>query len=340
MRNAGSGLKFARCALAVLLLSGVLAPLRAETTNAPRLPAAEASLSDLQNACLRLQEQLLTTQATLERNRQEAETSSERNAELLQTRLRLLEHALVGERARELDAFQDSQRLILVFAGVFAGVGLLVMLLTNFMQWRAVNRLAATTLSPPAPAFAGICPQLAALGQGAGPLAPLNTGDAANARLLGIVERLEQRVRELEHGARPLATVLTPSATAAPSASTPTDPAEVSIPAPEAPPLDLLMAKGQSLLDLGRVEEALTCFDRVLNLDPQHAEALVKKGDALEQVRKPDEAIACYDRAIEADRRFTLAYLHKGGLYNRLERHEDALKCYEEALKTQTTASA
>jgi tetratricopeptide (TPR) repeat protein len=97
--------------------------------------------------------------------------------------------------------------------------------------------------------------------------------------------------------------------------------------------MELLLGKGQVLLDLDRAEEALACFDEVLKLEPGHAEALVRKGQALEQARKPDEAIVCYDRAIAADHTFTMAYLHKGGLCNRLERHAEALQCYEEALK-------
>ena len=72
-----------------------------------------------------------------------------------------------------------------------------------------------------------------------------------------------------------------------------------------------------------------------LGLHPQHAEALVKKGGALEKLGRLDEAIACYDQAIDADGGMTIAYLHKGGLFNRLSRYDEALQCYERALQTQ-----
>ena len=72
-----------------------------------------------------------------------------------------------------------------------------------------------------------------------------------------------------------------------------------------------------------------------LGLDPKHAEALVKKGGALEKLGRMDEAIACYDRAIEANNSLTIAYLQKGGLFNRLARYDEALQCYEQALRTQ-----
>ena len=48
-------------------------------------------------------------------------------------------------------------------------------------------------------------------------------------------------------------------------------------------------------------EKALECFEVALRLYPEHAEALVKKGGALEKLGRLDEAIACYDHAIEAD---------------------------------------
>jgi len=73
---------------------------------------------------------------------------------------------------------------------------------------------------------------------------------------------------------------------------------------------------------------------------PKHAEALVKKGGALEMLGRLDDAIACYDRAIEADSSMTIAYLHKGGLFNRMARYDEALQCYERALQTQEKKAA
>ena len=61
----------------------------------------------------------------------------------------------------------------------------------------------------------------------------------------------------------------------------------------------------------------------------------VKKGAALEKLGKLDEAIECYDRAIALDQSMTMAYLCKGGVFNRLERYGEAVQCYEQALRTQ-----
>ena len=102
----------------------------------------------------------------------------------------------------------------------------------------------------------------------------------------------------------------------------------------------VLLGKGQSLLNVEKAEEALSCFEQVLALDSRHPEALVKKGAALERMRKLNEAIECYDRAIEADSTMTIAYLYKGGLCNRMERFNEALQCYEQALRTQEKRAA
>jgi Flp pilus assembly protein TadD len=59
--------------------------------------------------------------------------------------------------------------------------------------------------------------------------------------------------------------------------------------------MTVLLGKGQSLLNLDHAEEAVACFDQVLAIDANHAEAQVKKGAALERLRKLDEAIVCYD---------------------------------------------
>jgi tetratricopeptide (TPR) repeat protein len=108
--------------------------------------------------------------------------------------------------------------------------------------------------------------------------------------------------------------------------------------APAQDRVSVILGKGQTLLNLGQAENALVCFDEVLELEPEHAEALVKKGTALERLRRWDEALQCYDHAIASDSGMTLAYLYKGGVFNQLERFSEALECYEQALRTQQRA--
>jgi tetratricopeptide (TPR) repeat protein len=101
-----------------------------------------------------------------------------------------------------------------------------------------------------------------------------------------------------------------------------------------------LLAEGQSLAEAGELDKALKCFEAVLVLQPDRAEALVKMGGVLGKLDRADEALQFYDRAIALDESLTIAYLNKGGLFNRLARYDEALRCYEQALHKQKKSAA
>ncbi len=56
---------------------------------------------------------------------------------------------------------------------------------------------------------------------------------------------------------------------------------------------------GIVLADLGRLEEAIECFDRVLEKDPKHPGACFVKGLAMMQKARFKEAVELFDRALE-----------------------------------------
>jgi tetratricopeptide (TPR) repeat protein len=304
----------------------------------PAVPAGaadETNAQEMLRSWLQVQEQLHATQLAIERNRQETDAAAVRSAEALGVRLHGIEQALSAQRAQELEAMQSSNHVMLMVAGAFAAFGLVAMLLTAYFQWRTVSRLAELSASLSFGRALGPGPAISALGPGDGDPLALGPAQESNQRLLGALGRLEQRILELEHTSRPpLGQGEPPS-----QAKTPPAPSHASgTRAPEAEGAEritMLLGKGQSHLNLDQAAEALACFDEVLGLDANNAEALVKKGAALEQLRKLDEAVACYDRAIAADSSLTIAYLYKAGLFNRMERFKEALECYEQALRTQ-----
>jgi tetratricopeptide (TPR) repeat protein len=274
------------------------------------------------NGLLQIQQQLHDTQLAIEQNRQQMEAEARRNAEEMTARLQSLQQVIAAQRQSEIEAVQKTQQMILVLGVSFGGVGLAVLLLMAYLQWRAVARL-AELISVRQTEFA--------LDQGR--VAPALTAgvtvEQSNARLFAMVEHLEKRILELKQVTRaPLAETTT--AAAAPGAGSP---ATTSSDRDEC--VANLVSEGQSLLSANEPQKALECFEVALGLHPRHPEALVKKGGALEKLGRLDEAIACYDQAIEADGGMTIAYLHKGGLFNRLSRYDEALQCYERALQTQ-----
>jgi tetratricopeptide (TPR) repeat protein len=280
---------------------------------------------------LQLQEQLRDAQLAIEKDRQEAETAATSNLLVMNERLRLMENALATERLERANSIEHSDRIILMAVGTFAGVGFLAWLLASFLQWNAVNRLAAAAASLSA------THSLPVLEMGRTQPPPARALEESNARFLGLIERLEHRIGELEPPAKlPQSPPENGSTNGASTSSAPVSILGESLP-PVAPAqasvINLLLNKSQTLLKLDKPEDALGCIDEVLALDPDHADALVKKGAALERLQRLDEALQCYDRAIAHDHSMTMAYLYKGSLFNRTQRYREALACYEEALK-------
>ena len=273
------------------------------------------------NGYLQIQEQLHDTQLAIERNRQQAETAAKRNADDMAARIEALQQIIATQRAGEDEAMQKMQQFMLILAGAFGTIVLLVVLLMAYLQWRTVARLVELSSLRP-PEFA----------MGNGRISPSLVTSASveqsNARLFDMVDQLEKRILELKQ-----ATLAPLNETTSSAVHEPNGVSKISDDRDEC--VANLLAEGQSLLVANEPQKALECFDVALGLHPKLAEALVKRGGALEKLDRLDEAIACYDHAIEADGGMTIAYLHKGGLFNRLSRYDEALHCYEQALRTQ-----
>ncbi len=298
----------------------------------PATTVEETNATEAWRSYLQLQEQLHATQLAVERSRKEAEQAAGETARVLASRLAAIEETLERQRGRELEAIQDSNRLLLSIAVLFATGGFLAMSLMVFFQWRAVDRLAALSSGFPATGPAEHRRPLATLGTGEAQVVSVGAAEQSNARLLTALEHLEKRIYELEQTAR--APLGAPTARGDGSNGSDLTPHPANG-APTPAKVSELLEKGQALLDTDKPEAALLCLEELLSLDAGHAEAWVKKGAALERLGRMDDAMQCYDRAIARDGSLTIAYLHKGGLFNRLERFDDALACYEQALRTQ-----
>jgi len=344
MSNAGFGFLRAGC-IVLLALMGLLRPVQAADPNAEPEPdgkTAEAAGTNAQDSLrfyLQIQEQLRSTLTAIERNRQYAEAEAATNAQALTERLRVMEKAFADGRSEQMQGMERSDRMILTAAGTFAAIGFLVLLLAAFLQWTAVNRFAAAAAS----LSAAYPPQMSSLG--APQLPSAHALEQSSTRFLALIDRLEQRIHELEASVKQPHSLAESTATnggtngetngdaQAPAAKSstgenlpPATPSQVSA-------INVLLNKSQTLMKLDRPEAALGCLEEVLALDSGNTDALLKKGAALERLQRFDEAIQCYDLAIAQDNSITMAYLYKGGVFNRTERYSEALACYEQALK-------
>lgn len=93
-----------------------------------------------------------------------------------------------------------------------------------------------------------------------------------------------------------------------------------------------LLEKGSQLLDIGRTERALICFDQARVLAPDRVEVHLKRARALEQLQRENEALEAFDEVLTIDPSMVAANLGKANILNRLERYNEALECYEKAL--------
>jgi len=93
-----------------------------------------------------------------------------------------------------------------------------------------------------------------------------------------------------------------------------------------------LVNRGLSLSSLGRLDEALACYDQALALDPREKVVHNNRGNVLRQLGRVQQALASIDRALELDPSYADAWSNKGLLFTHAARYEEAIACYERAL--------
>jgi tetratricopeptide (TPR) repeat protein len=85
---------------------------------------------------------------------------------------------------------------------------------------------------------------------------------------------------------------------------------------------------------LGEYDAALACYDRVIQFQPEQAQAWYNRGNALLYgYRQPDTAIVSYQRAIDFDAQFSLSWRNQGNAFVELRRYSEAIACYDQAIR-------
>jgi len=228
-----------------------------------------------------------------------------------------LQQTIVNQREKEIELSKQSHSFILkVIAGAATAV-FLVFLLSYWFQLRALNRvMEVSNLLPP--------PRNPAL---------LEAGTAQASSLLSAIKTLETRIQHLEipghaHGAsEDLNGTHTTTASAnllnlGSFESAPSSPTS----------LALLLAKGQTLLDMDRLQDALGCFQEALMIDSNNAEAYLKKGIALERLNRLEPALDAYDEALRLNPKRAITHASKARVLAALHRYDEAISVYDSAL--------
>jgi Tetratricopeptide repeat len=96
--------------------------------------------------------------------------------------------------------------------------------------------------------------------------------------------------------------------------------------------IDRLLTEGWTLLDFGKINEALTYCDKALGIDQNDTDALYAKGYVLDTLGRYDEAIRYYDRILSIDPTDSFALYGIGYALNTLGRYDEAILYYDKAL--------
>lgn len=91
--------------------------------------------------------------------------------------------------------------------------------------------------------------------------------------------------------------------------------------------------KGVTLGELGKHEDAVKCYDRALEIDPDFADAWYNKGELLCELAEFDDGIKCYDKVLEIDPNYASAWYIKGLICSLKEETETVLECLAKAIK-------
>jgi tetratricopeptide (TPR) repeat protein len=90
--------------------------------------------------------------------------------------------------------------------------------------------------------------------------------------------------------------------------------------------------KGLKFVDMTRYNEAIDCFDRAIDLDPNNEQALFARGSTLLVVGRFEDAYRDLNRALAIDPADAGAYYVRGLVYEQANNYENAAADYTTAL--------
>jgi len=89
-----------------------------------------------------------------------------------------------------------------------------------------------------------------------------------------------------------------------------------------------------------RLEKALEFINKALSGESKYTDnpyVWRSKGEILHCLKRYDEAIKCYDKALEIDPNYNSALVYKEIAFQKLGKHEDARKCFDQRKSPDTT---
>jgi len=274
----------------------------------------------------------------------QAEIAARAIAEQTSASLATLERVLLAQQDRQLALFRETNRMITLLGVGIAVVGLLALGLAAWFQSRSITVLREVAarsreIAPSGRADAWLPPAAEDNVPG------MERIEASGKRFQGMMTTLERRLEELEDLAArtPSAAHQDERATETSADIAATDAAGTEEPSVSAaarlaravPHAGILLRKAETLIQMGRADEALAVLDEAEAAEADGVDLHLLRGQAFEKLGRPEDALAAYEQAEKLDATNPSALLMKAGVLNRQERFDEALKCYEKALQLQ-----
>ena len=91
---------------------------------------------------------------------------------------------------------------------------------------------------------------------------------------------------------------------------------------------------GVDLLNSGRYQEALNCFESALEENPSYVPALFEKGRCLLFLKEHKQAINVFAQVIKIDKTYNNVWHLKGFAHSQVAEYKEALLCFEQVIVT------
>jgi len=92
--------------------------------------------------------------------------------------------------------------------------------------------------------------------------------------------------------------------------------------------------KGITLRKTGNPRESILYFNKILERNPDHLDALLNKGHALGRLGRYHDAIFCYEHVLKIEKKNVLGLINTGLCYHYLRDYDKAIAYYDMILKT------
>ncbi len=91
--------------------------------------------------------------------------------------------------------------------------------------------------------------------------------------------------------------------------------------------------KGCAFWESGKYQEAISCYDEAIKINPKDAFTWYVKGRSFFELGSYEQAVGCYNKTLELDSKYALALSDKAKALDGLGKYEEAIACFDQGIK-------